>query len=88
VCPACSAAPAWRCNNLVLREKARFPFAYNSDCRGTTVFRPLVGAEVLAQPQIPVTLPTYDEVVGQGGVTAANYNDWLLTRLAPADSMF
>ena len=81
--PACSAAPGWKCNDLVLEEKAKFPFRYNSDCRGESIFRPVVNGVELPQPQIPVTLPTYDELVGRSGVTDANYNDYMLSLLGP-----
>lgn len=79
--PACSAVPAWKCNDLVLLEKDKFSFDYNSDCRGTSTFLPLVEGEQLSQPQIPVTLPTYDEVIGHNGVSNRNYNDYLLSLL-------
>jgi undecaprenyl phosphate-alpha-L-ara4FN deformylase len=82
--PDCSAVPAWKCNDLVLREKSRFPFSYNSDCRGETIFYPVVKGEVLSQPQVPVTLPTYDEVIGRAGISAGEYNDYLLSLLDPA----
>ena len=84
--PTCSAAPAWKCDDTVLREKARLPFAFNSDCVGTSVFRPVVDGKVLAQPQVPATLPTYDEAIGRGGVTAANYNEYILG-LVRADAL-
>lgn len=83
VAPACSAVPGWRCTADTLLEKESFPFTYNSDCRGTSIFRPVVCDRVLPQIQIPVTLPTYDEVVGGNGITAANYNDHLLSLLKP-----
>ena len=76
--PTCSAVPGWKCNDLVLKEKGSFAFRYNSDCRGDSIFLPLVDDEQLAQPQIPVTLPTYDEMIGRHGVTESNYNDRLL----------
>jgi undecaprenyl phosphate-alpha-L-ara4FN deformylase len=79
--PACSAVPAWKCNDLVLAEKDKFSFDYNSDCRGTSIFLPLVEGGQLSQPQIPVTLPTYDEVIGHNGVSNRNYNDYLLSLL-------
>ena len=82
--PTCSAVPGWKCNEAVLVAKSRLPFAYNSDCRGTSIFRPLVGGRELLQPQVPVTLPTYDEVVGRNGVTDSNYNDYMLSLLDPA----
>ncbi len=79
--PTCSAAPGWRCDDQVLLIKQRFDFTYNSDCRGHSVFLPMVNGTVLRQPQVPVTLPTYDEVVGwggHGGVTDDNYNDYMI----------
>lgn len=82
--PTCSAVPGWKCNEAVLLAKSRFPFDYNSDCRGKSIFRPIAGDGELLQPQIPVTLPTYDEVVGRNGVTDSNYNDYMLSLLDPA----
>lgn len=80
--PDCSAAAGWVSNERVLEAKQDFGFLYNSDCRGRSIFVPIVNGRRLA-PQIPVTLPTYDEVVGRGGVTDNNYNDWLLARIVP-----
>ncbi len=77
--PGCSAVPGWRCNNLTLLQKQKLPFVYNSDCRGDSIFRPVVDTAVLDQPQIPVTLPTYDELAGTDGITNDNYNDYLLS---------
>jgi undecaprenyl phosphate-alpha-L-ara4FN deformylase len=81
--PTCSAVPGWKCNDLVLREKTRFFFDYNSDCRGESIFRPLVYGNELPQPQIPVTLPTYDEVIGYNGISSSNYNDYMLSLIRP-----
>lgn len=83
--PTCSAAPAWRCPPRVLRTKERFPFLYNSDCRGVSPFFPLVNGIPMKQPQIPVTLPTYDEVIGREGVMSSTYNDFLLSRIRPGE---
>ncbi len=81
--PDCSAVPAWRCTPAVLKEKENFPFTYNSDCRGHGIFYPVVDGRRMSQPQVPVTLPTYDEVIGRGGVNPANYNAFLLDRVLP-----
>lgn len=83
--PICSAVPAWKCNNKVLLEKERLHFNYNSDCRGRSIFYPVVDGETLSQPQIPVTLPTYDEVIGHKGVSAENYNDYIFSLMKPED---
>jgi len=81
--PACSAVPGWKCNDLTLIEKSKFPFRYNSDCRGVSIFYPLIHETVMSQPQIPVTLPTYDEVVGRNGICDGNYNAYMLSLLDP-----
>ncbi len=81
--PVSSAVPGWRCSNPLLLEKAKFPFRYNSDCRGTSIFRPVVDGQALEQIQVPVTMPTYDEVLGRNGVTDDNYNEYMLQQLKP-----
>jgi undecaprenyl phosphate-alpha-L-ara4FN deformylase len=83
ISPICSAAPSWRITELALLEKARLPFRYNSDCRGTSIFYPLVNGKALSQPQIPTTLPTYDEVVGRKRVTQEHYNQYLTSFMKP-----
>lgn len=80
--PDCSAAAGWVCDERILEAKEAFGFRYNSDCRGSAVFVPNVGGRDLA-PQVPTTLPTYDEVIGRDGLTDTEYNAWLLDRLRP-----
>jgi undecaprenyl phosphate-alpha-L-ara4FN deformylase len=81
--PVCSAAPGWICNDLILKQKELFSFIYNSDCRGTNLFFPVVNGALLDCPQIPGTLPTYDEIIGRNGITQDNYNDDLLSLIKP-----
>ncbi|WP_455220396.1 4-deoxy-4-formamido-L-arabinose-phosphoundecaprenol deformylase [Kaarinaea lacus] len=78
----CSAAAGWKCTDDVLLEKNSYEFDYNSDCRGDSIFRPVSKGESGA-PQIPVTLPTYDEVIGRNGISDANYNDYILSLIKP-----
>ena len=81
--PSCTAAPSWKANDAVLKEKSHLSLQYNSDCRGHSIFYPLIDGTPLKQPQIPVTLPTYDEIVGPSGVSPAHYNDHILSLLNP-----
>ena len=78
----CSAAAGWRCTPQVLLENSRFGFRYNSDCRGTTIFRPIIGGTE-CPPQIPVTLPTYDELIGHDGISDDNFNEHMLSLIKP-----
>ncbi len=81
--PDCSASAGWRCNEEVLAQKERYSMRYHSDCRGTSIFRPMLGGAP-ATPQIPVTLPTYDELIGSNGITDDNYNSVLLDQIDPS----
>ena len=59
------------------------PFIFNSDCRGESIFLPKVPGASIPQPQIPVTLPAYDEVIGLHSISREVYNDYLLGLLDP-----
>ena len=65
-----------------LQALDRFSFRFQSDCRGSTPFRPAVAGESLRHVQVPVTLPTYDEIVGRQ-CTPETYNDYLLGMILP-----
>jgi len=79
--PDCSAAPAWRVTPAVLSAREDFPFRFNSDCRGSSIFYPLMDGKTFSQIQIPATLPTYDEVIGT--IPPEQYNDYLLGLIMP-----
>ena len=80
--PRCSAVAGWKANQQVVIEKNKFGFLYNSDCRGDSIFRPVIDGVEYA-PQIPATLPTYDEIIGQQGITSENYNEHMLSLIKP-----
>lgn len=71
--PDCAAAPGWRMTAAALELREHYPNRYNSDCRGESIFRPVLANGELGQPQIPTTLPTYDEYVGPGKSAGSYY---------------
>jgi undecaprenyl phosphate-alpha-L-ara4FN deformylase len=63
--PGTSAAPAWLCNEESLKCQESFRFLFASDCRGTDPFLPNIERRTLKTPQVPTTLPTLDEALGE-----------------------
>ncbi|MFI5165636.1 MAG: polysaccharide deacetylase family protein [Thermoanaerobaculales bacterium] len=63
--PRTFAAPAWFSDARALAIEEGFDLEYASDCRGVEPFLPVVKGMALATPQVPTTLPTLDEALGE-----------------------
>ena len=64
------AAPCWRTGRRALRLTQACGFDYASDVRGSDPFMPVCDAELVLCPQLPTTLPSFDELVAAGGNAA------------------
>ncbi len=75
--PKSFAAPAWLCSAQSLAMNDAFGFDYASDTRGRSPFVPSMSGKNFRTLQIPSTLPTVDELLGNDGLTQANVHDRL-----------
>jgi undecaprenyl phosphate-alpha-L-ara4FN deformylase len=71
--PRTYAAPAWLSSEDALLHEETYGLAYASDCRGTEPFLPVVRGKTLKTPQVPATLPTLDEALGDTFTDAPTY---------------
>ena len=60
------AAPGWQCGEGSLAALERGPFRYHSSTRGEFPYRPRAGKIEGKLSEIPTTLPTVDELLGEG----------------------
>ena len=63
-----SACPGWTVSDAYLAEREKYPLLYTSDTREGAPFLPKAAAFVSAIPEIPSTLPTLDEKLGDPGL--------------------
>jgi undecaprenyl phosphate-alpha-L-ara4FN deformylase len=71
-------AAGWQMNRYAYRFTQRLGFSYASDTRGSMPFIPICKGEIIACPQLPTTLPTLDELIGNNGLTADNVANHVL----------
>jgi undecaprenyl phosphate-alpha-L-ara4FN deformylase len=78
-------AAGWQMNAHAFRLTADMGFRYCSDTRGSHPFLPVVDGHAIACPQLPTTLPTLDELIGNDGLDEHNVASHLLnlTQQAP-----
>lgn len=72
------AAPGWKVNadSLYVQDEAGIVCA--SDTRGVSPFRPVIGGNKFRAFQVPTTLPTLDEILGEKCATQQEANELYL----------
>lgn len=73
--PHAFAAPGWQCTGASLRAVDQLGFRYRSDTRGRAPYRPSADGYRSTLPEIPTTLPTLDELLGNAGHAVAEIAD-------------
>jgi undecaprenyl phosphate-alpha-L-ara4FN deformylase len=76
--PRVHGAAGWQMNRHAYRLTQRLGFSYSSDTRGRGPFIPVCKAEIVACPQLPTTLPTFDELIGTQGTRVDGLAERLL----------
>jgi undecaprenyl phosphate-alpha-L-ara4FN deformylase len=71
--PRTFAAPAWLGSDGSLSFQENLGLDYASDCRGDEPFLPIVGGVALATPQVPTTMATLDEALGEAHADARSF---------------
>lgn len=68
--PHTHGAAGWQMNHHAFAIENELGFEYCTDCRGTHPFLPVTAdGTPLGPPQLPGTLPTFDELIGINGIT-------------------
>jgi peptidoglycan/xylan/chitin deacetylase (PgdA/CDA1 family) len=75
--PKSHAAAGWQINAHALELEREYGLGYASDTRGYAPFWPMLKAERSTCPQLPTTLPTFDELLGRDGIDESNIADAL-----------
>ena len=78
-----SAAPGWISNARSLAVQDQAGLIYCSDMRGESPFFPVVDGVRFNTLQIPTTLPTMDEIMGEEAGSDREIADYYLSRLKP-----
>jgi peptidoglycan/xylan/chitin deacetylase (PgdA/CDA1 family) len=84
--PESHAAAGWQINQTALQLERDYRLKYASDTRGGPAFLPLLDGNPSNCPQLPTTLPTFDELLGRDGVDETTIADAVFDRsVAAAD---
>jgi peptidoglycan/xylan/chitin deacetylase (PgdA/CDA1 family) len=76
--PQVHGAAGWQMNRFVPALQQALGFRYASDTRGTGPFLPELDSGTGTVPQLPTTLPTFDELIGRPDLNGADPVDHLL----------
>lgn len=73
--PQSHAAAGWQMNAHGLELEREYGLRYASDTRGGAPFFPVLARGISTCPQLPTTLPTFDEILGLDGVDESSIAD-------------
>jgi undecaprenyl phosphate-alpha-L-ara4FN deformylase len=73
--PQSHAAAGWQINAHGLELEREYGLRYASDTRGGAPFFPVLAHGISSCPQLPTTLPTFDEILGVNGVDETTVAD-------------
>jgi undecaprenyl phosphate-alpha-L-ara4FN deformylase len=73
--PQSHAAAGWQINDHGLDLEREYGLLYASDTRGGPPFVPILARGDSSCPQLPTTLPTFDEILGVAGVDESSIAD-------------
>ncbi len=76
-----TAAPGWTVSSDSLELQDGMGLSYCSDSRGSHPFYPVMDGRRFTTLQIPSTLPTADEILGQNGITPLSLSDYYMDNL-------
>lgn len=82
--PQSHAAAGWQINEHGLELEREYGLRYASDTRGGPPFFPVLPQGVSSCAQLPTTLPTFDEILGLGGIDESTIADALFRLSAEA----
>jgi peptidoglycan/xylan/chitin deacetylase (PgdA/CDA1 family) len=73
--PQSHAAAGWQINAHGLELEQEYGLRYASDTRGGPPFLPMLARGISSCPQLPTTLPTFDEILGVDGIDESTIAD-------------
>jgi hypothetical protein len=76
-----TAAPGWTVSPDSLEVQDALGLVYSSDGRGTVPFYPVMADRRFRTLQIPTTLPTADEILGENGITPDTIHEYYCNSL-------